>query len=507
MLPVTATEGRVLPAEPIADLDAYVARGGGRAIAAARRVEPEAVIRTVADSGLRGRGGAGFPTGTKWQAVAEHRSEVLRATVVVNAAEGEPWTEKDRAILLADPYQVLEGALCAAHAVGAGEVVVALRASFADVGRRVDAAISEVEVAGWCGDVVVRSFAGPEEYLFGEETGLLEALEGRPPFPRIAPPYRRGATEVAGGPELPDEASGLSAGIDLAGATDAPPALVDNVETLAQVAWIVADGPEAFRRLGTPGTPGTIVCTVTGLVGSDPLREGDVREGGADVADGTDAAGGTDAVGRPLGVATGAVGEVPAGTTVRDAIERIAGGLPANLELGAVVVGASARPLRPEELDVPLCLDAMAEAGSGLGSGTIHVVAYGDVLPTVAGISRFLAVESCGQCEPCKRDGLAILEGLELLCSGEPVGDEVPVLLRDRASTVADGARCALARQHEALVTGLLDHFPGEVHLRQQGRAAEVPHVGDHPAGKQPDWSDDATWSGAWPVAERVDHT
>ena len=107
MLPVTVTEGRVLPAEPLADLDAYLARGGGRALEGARAVEPGAVIKTVADAGLRGRGGAGFPTGAKWQAVAENRSDLLKATVVVNAAEGEPWTEKDRAILLADPYQVL----------------------------------------------------------------------------------------------------------------------------------------------------------------------------------------------------------------------------------------------------------------------------------------------------------------------------------------------------------------------------------------------------------------
>src|SRR5688572_21384016 len=273
MLPVTVTEGRVLPAEPLADLDAYLARGGGRAIDGARSVEPAAVIRTVTDAGLRGRGGAGFPTGVKWEAVAANRSDVVKADVVVHAAEGEPWTEKDRAILLADPYQVLEGALCAAHAIGAGEVVVALRGSFGAEQRRVEAAIAEIERAGWCGEVVVRCFAGPEEYLFGEETGLLEALEGRPPFPRLAPPYRRGATEVAGGEQLPDAESNLSAGIGLAGATAAPPALVDNVETLAHVAWIVADGPDAFRSVGTTGTPGTVVCTVTGIVGGE-LREG-----------------------------------------------------------------------------------------------------------------------------------------------------------------------------------------------------------------------------------------
>jgi NADH:ubiquinone oxidoreductase subunit F (NADH-binding) len=445
VLPITVTQGRVLPAEPVADLDAYVARGGGRALPGARAVEPAAVIATIADAGLRGRGGAGFPTGTKWATVAENRSSVVKASVVVNAAEGEPWTEKDRAILLADPYQVLEGALVAAHAIGAGEVVVALRGSFADVHQRVVVAIAEARDAGWFDpeQLNVRAFLGPEDYLYGEETGMLEALDGRPPLPRIAPPFRRGATDV-----VDDDRTVLVNADGGDNETEVPPTLVDNVETLAHAAWIVADGPDAFRALGTDATPGTVVCTVTGLVG--PPR-GD----------------------------HGGVGEVPAGTTIRDAIEQIAGGITPGVELGAVVLGASTRPLRPEELDLPLCFDAMAAAGAGLGSATLHVVAKGDVLATVAGVSRFLAVESCGQCEPCQRDGLALAATLEQLCSGEPAPDEVVIELQDRTGTVADGARCALARQHEALLSGLLARFPGEIHLHQQGRRTDIPAVGD----------------------------
>lgn len=471
MLPITVTQGRVLPAEPLPDLDAYLARGGGRALPAARAVEPAAVIRAIADAGLRGRGGAGFPTGTKWATVSENRSDVVKATVVVNAAEGEPWTHKDRTILRYDPYQVLEGALVAARAVGAGEVVVALRTSFGDLRRRVEAAIGEIGAAGWCGEVVVRTLTGPEEYLFGEETGLLEVLAGRPPFPRIAPPFRRGATEIV-----------EDGRVDLVGDdSEPPPTLVDNVETLAHAAWIVADGPDAFRAVGTAATPGTVVCTVTGAVGEPDDGEGR----------------------RPEGY----VGEVPAGTTVREAITAVAGGVTPGTEVGAVVLGASTRPLTPEELDLPLCFEAMAAAGAGLGSGTLHVVAAGDVLGTVAGVSRFLAVESCGQCEPCKRDGLALAAALERLCAGSPTRDADVVTLVDRTNTVADGARCALARQHEALVDGLLHRFGDELRIRRPGEPRPIPHVGDHPPGKQPDWTYDPRWSGASPADLGLAHT
>lgn len=473
MLRIAVTEGRVLPARPLADLAAYVDRGGGRALAAARAVGGEAVLEVIAESGLRGRGGAGFPTAAKWRTVAEHGSSELAAAVVVNAAEGEPWTEKDRAILLADPYQVLEGALIGAQVVGAHEVVVALRGSFEDCRRRVEGAIAEMEAAEWCEGVAVRCVVGPEEYLFGEETALLEVLAGRPPMPRIAPPFRRGVTEVVGSADDVDDETSASAHVEMAGQghdTDAPPALVDNVETLAHVPWIVADGPDAFRARGTDATPGTVVCTVTGAVREDGL------------------------------------GEVAAGTTVRAAIEAIAGGFQDGTEPGAVVVGASTRPLTPGELDTPLCFEALGAIGSGLGSATIHVVAAGQVVPTVAGISRFLAVESCGQCEPCKRDGLALADALAALCSGEPADEAAVAGIRDRVDTVADGARCALARQQEAVVAGLLDHFADEVEVHLRGAEADVPHVGDHPEGKQPDWTYDEEWSGATPADALGDH-
>jgi NADH:ubiquinone oxidoreductase subunit F (NADH-binding) len=243
---------RILPAAPIATLDAYLAAGGGRAVDAARRVEPEVLIAEVEASGLRGRGGAGFPTGTKWRTIAANRSPELPTTVVVNAAEGEPGTYKDRTILRADPYSVLEGALVAAIAGGA-EIVVALKDCEPVEHESVTGAIDEMRVAGLLGDVDVKVVTGPHEYLFGEETALLEVVDGRPPLPRIAPPYRRGVVEVVEHDDDVDSGSGLPAHVEMAGPgpeTMAPPARVDNVETLANVAHIVADGAAWFRSVG-----------------------------------------------------------------------------------------------------------------------------------------------------------------------------------------------------------------------------------------------------------------
>ncbi len=186
---------RVLDPAPIESLEGYIDIGGGGALEAARAAGADATITTVLDAGLRGRGGAGFPTGRKWQTVAQNRSDLIPTTVVVNAAEGEPGSFKDRALVRRNPYRILEGALIAAAAVSADRVVVGARSSFSHEIERLARAIKEVEAAGWAGRVNLVMLAGPEEYLFGEETALLEVVGGRHPFPRIAPPYRRGVDE------------------------------------------------------------------------------------------------------------------------------------------------------------------------------------------------------------------------------------------------------------------------------------------------------------------------
>jgi NADH:ubiquinone oxidoreductase subunit F (NADH-binding) len=240
---------RVLYPTAILSLDEYVARGGGKGLSAARGVGPDAIIQAVADSGLRGRGGAGFPAGRKWQTVAENRaSSATPSTVVVNAAEGEPGTLKDRTILRRNPYLVVEGALIAARAVGADLVVFATKRSFEGEVERVRAAVEEVDAGGWGEGLDMVVYEGPDEYLYGEESALLETVDGRWPFPRVVPTFRRG---------LLGDADRAADGV-------AAPALVNNTETLANVPRILARGPAWFRTVGTEQSPGTVVCTEIG---------------------------------------------------------------------------------------------------------------------------------------------------------------------------------------------------------------------------------------------------
>ncbi|MGI8662145.1 MAG: NADH-ubiquinone oxidoreductase-F iron-sulfur binding region domain-containing protein [Acidimicrobiales bacterium] len=485
---MTLVVHRILPARPIATLQDYVAVGGGQGVDAARKVGPATVVAELEASGLRGRGGAGFPTGRKWRTVVDNHSDELATTVVVNAAEGEPGTFKDRAILLANPYQVLEGALIAAVVTGAREVVVATKASFTDVSARVRSAIDEVLAAGWVDDVDIRVHEGPSEYLFGEETALLESIDGRPPFPRIAPPFRRGVVEVVEDDEDVTSGSGLAADVVMAGASAenvAPPALVDNVETFANVPGILREGAAWFREMGTEQSPGTIVCTVTGAV------------------------------------ATPGVAEVPMGVTLQQAIDEIGGGSRPEHTITAVLTGVSSAPVPRELLEVQLTYEAMAKIGSGLGSaGYIVLDDDDDVLAAFAGMARFLAVESCGQCTPCKEDGLAISDALDRLSRNVGEVDDVDVV-RQRVRTVANGARCSIGIQEEVITTGLLTTFASalDAHVTGTAPAAAPMVIGElvtvspsevvvdrRHADKQPDWTYEPEWSGDAPVDRFTDH-
>lgn len=479
---------RVLHPEPIGSLADYVEHlGGGQAITVARTIGPDAIITTLEQSGLRGRGGAGFPTATKWRTVRDNRSPALAATVVVNGAEGEPGTFKDRTILRNNPYVVLEGALVAALAVDADEVIVALKRSFPAEVARVRAAIDELEVAGWTTDIEIVVFEGPDEYLYGEETALLETIGGRDPFPRIAPPFRRGVDEVVEADDV-DSESGLSAHVEMAGASTellAPPTLVNNVETLANVAPIVWRGPNWFRTEGTQESPGTVVCTITGQV----QRAG--------------------------------IGEVIMGTTLREAIDEIAGGAREGHRLVALLSGVSGRIVPEALFDTPMTYEDMANIGSGLGSaGFIVLDETSDVVAAAAGVSRFLAVESCGQCTPCKQDGLQLSGLLGRLAHSAATEHDVE-LIGLRSSTVADGARCSIGRQQQAVVTGLLEDFGDVVtaHLDQTLDpapplvVAELVELRDgratidvHHADKQPDWTYNPEDSGQSPAQRFADH-
>jgi NADH:ubiquinone oxidoreductase subunit F (NADH-binding) len=479
---------RVLPAHPYATLDDYRRDGGCRGVDAARGVDPDAIVAGIEASGLRGRGGAGFPTGVKWRTVADNRSPDLTTTVVVNAAEGEPGTFKDRAIVRANPYAVVEGALIAALAVDAAEIVVAAKSSSPADLARLRAAVDEMRAADLVGGVTIAVVGGPDEYLLGEETALLEVVDGRSPFPRIAPPYRRGVTEVVREDDDVASGSGLSADVEMAGpgnVTGAPPALVDNVETLANVPRILTEGAAWFRAAGTDKSPGTIVCTVTG----------DVRRPG--------------------------VAELELGTTLRDALHEVAGGPSTADGVKAVLNGVSATPLPDELLDVPLTYEDMAAVGSGLGTASLIVLGPDtDMTAVAAGVARFLAVESCGQCTPCKQEGLVIADALDRLCRTKGGVDDLD-LLASSINAVGDEARCNLASQQQTVVGGIMRRWGDEFAARLAPEAqpiepmlvSEVREIHDDEVelderrrGKQPDWTYGVEWSGATPVDVVSDH-
>lgn len=467
---------RVLDTRPVRDLDEYLSTGGGGALEVAADVEPVDLIETVVSAGLRGRGGAGFPTGIKWRTIVEHRSTIDPTSVIVNAAEGEPGTFKDRAILRANPYRVLEGALIAARAVGAPEVIVAVKASFATEIARVQTAIDEFSARG-LHDVSMRIVEGPSSYLFGEESAMLEVAEGRQPFPRVTPPYRRGIDPAVAG-------SGNSASwVGLAtedGSVDGP-ALVDNVETLANVPGIIAEGADWFRSVGTPDSPGTIVCTVVG----DTVRHG--------------------------------VGEFAMGTPLWEVIETLGGGARPGRTLIAAISGTANAVLAAEHFETPLAYETMAAAGSGLGAAGFMVFDDETDLVAVAhGISRFLAVESCGQCTPCKQDGLSIATRLDRVRRSESSSDDLTAM-DTLLGRVADGARCGLASQQQSAVGSLLELASATVRAHVDRRLpASSPFLvapiqdlvdgravlDESQASKQPDWTTGGVDSGTSP-AER----
>lgn len=476
---------RVLDREVVGTLGDYSDLDGGRGLELTRRVGAAAIIDLIATSGLRGRGGAGFPTGVKWQTVATSRSAVDPTTVVVNAAEGEPGTFKDRALLRTNPYRILEGTAIAALAVGAERIRIGIKASFEREIQRLVDAIAETTDAGWFDGLDVGLVLGPSSYLFGEETGLLEVIEGRQPFPRVTPPFRRGVEEGAEGE------SRSAAGVELAtlGGEGEAPALVDNVETLANVPLIVTNGPDWYRELGTDRSPGTIVCTITGAT----RREG--------------------------------VAELSMGTTLREAIDLIGWGPAERRTIGTVISGTSNALIPASLLDTPLTYEAMRDAGTGLGSaGFIVFDDRTDPVSIARGVSRFLAVESCGQCEPCKRDGLALAELLAAAQASMLTERELAELER-RVNTVSDGARCNLARQQEEVVGSLLRLYDRVVvsHVLV-GESAGAPPAADtipiapivelsggravldgDQVDKQPDWTYDEVDSGTAPADLLID--
>ena len=455
---------RVLPEVPFESWDDYVARGaGGRGIARATELGPLGVIDELRTAGLRGRGGGGFPTGSKWTGVREAGGS--RRFVVCNGAEGEPATFKDRSILRRNPYAVVEGLVIAAFAIEAEGAYIAVKASFDAEIDALTRAITEMQTAGVCADCSITIVHGPDEYLFGEEKAMLEVIEGNPPLPRLLPPYQHGL--FASAPQTGWAASG---GTDRAGGSqESNPTLVNNVETLAHAANILANGAEWFREHGTPDSPGTVVCTIVGDVQTD------------------------------------GVGEVAMGTTLRDAIHEIGGGPRDGRTLKAAFSGVANAVVTSEQFDLPLTYEHFASAGTSIGACGFFVLDDEACMVEAARqVSRFLYVESCGQCPPCKRGSSEITERLTNIEGGNG-SDRDLADIRYWLDRVTDGNRCYLAVEEREAVSSVLRAFPEEFAQHIEGgrcprpKPIPLPKILDIVDGravfdeahyrKQPDWT------------------
>ncbi len=401
----------------------YLAHGGYAAARLALTYQPKELIEMVKRSGLRGRGGAGFPAGGKWSLMP--RETDLPKIVAVNTDEGEPGTFKDREIVERDPHQVIEGVLIAAYAVGASRAYVYIRGEFLLGIKRWIKAIADAYEYGFLGENILGSgfnlemsvHRGAGAYICGEETAMLESLEGKAGNPRLKPPY-------------PAQAGlfGL-------------PTLVHNIETLACLPLIVERGPEWFATLGTAESKGPKIFSVSGHV----KRPGNY--------------------------------ELPLGTTLREIIYNHAGGLRAGHHLKAIIPGGASTPiLIAEALDVPMAFETLKQAWSELGTGAIIVMDETTCMVEVARrLTKFFAHESCGRCTPCRLGSLRLYEALDRLEHGQGLADEL-----DRIAELTTGIEgrtfCPMGAALVNPARSALTHFRGEFqyHLEHQHCLAGV---------------------------------
>jgi NADH:ubiquinone oxidoreductase subunit F (NADH-binding) len=366
------------------------------------------VLQALKDSGLRGMGGAGFPTGKKWELVrAETRTPKY---VIANADESEPGTFKDRVILAELPHLLVEGLLLASLVVGAERGIIYLRHEYGPERERLAAAIADARARGLLGpnilgtgfDFDLEIFISPGGYILGEETALLEALEDKRGEPRNKPPFP-GTHGLHG-----------------------QPTLINNVETLAQVPAIVKHGPDWWRSQGKPGFAGLKFIALSGHVE------------------------------RP------SVYEVPGGTTVRELLELGGGVKDGQALLTFAPGGASSNFLPASQVDVPLDFDALAKAGSMLGSGAVVVVAEGtDLLALATNVVRFFRNESCGKCVPCRAGSQKAVEILERVQTG---GDRQELaVLPDLGETMVLTSICGLGQVALNPILSVMKHWPEAV--------------------------------------------
>jgi NADH-quinone oxidoreductase subunit F len=421
-----ATEhfGRVDPL----DLDEYVATGGFEALrkcletegcAAAREAQsPDGTVRqdiisAIEKSGLRGRGGAGFPTGQKWRVVAAQPGAAKY--VICNGDEGDPGAFMDRMLLESFPYRIIEGLAIAALAAGAQEGIFYIRHEYPLAVKRVRAAIKLLQRRGWLG-LKLSVFEGAGAFVCGEETALIASIEGRRGMPMLRPPF----PAVAG----------------LWGR----PTLINNVETLAMVPWILRNGAARFAALGTKASPGTKVFALAGNI---------VR---------------------------GGLIEIPMGTTLREIVEDIGGGVGPGRQFKAVQIGGPSGGCVPARLaDTPVDFESLRDIGAIMGSGGLVVLDDRTCMVDIARyFLRFTQNQSCGKCTFCRMGTRRMLDILERLCLGKAVRGDLEAL-EALARQVGAGSLCGLGRTAPNPVLTTLRYFRDEYEAHLAGRC---------PAGK-----------------------
>jgi NADH-quinone oxidoreductase subunit F len=423
-MPETRLLFRHIDAPDLATIDGYRRLGGYRALERALRVlEPEELLEELEGSGLRGRGGAGFSMGKKGSFLP--RGEIEKY-LCCNADESEPGAFKDRELMTKNPHQLIEGCVIAAHAVGAAHGFIFIRGEYAEVADILDRAVAEAYEAGCLGDDILGSGArvelvvhrGAGAYICGEETALLDSLEGKRGNPRLRPPF----------PAI----QGLYGG----------PTLINNVETLSNVPHIVNGGAEWYRGFGSGPSTGTKVVSVSGCV----TRPGNY--------------------------------EVELGIPAREIIYDLAGGPPEGRRVKAWFPGGSSAPVLTEaELDLPYTFEAMAEAGSMLGSGSIIVADETVSIPALAlRTARFYHHESCGKCTPCREGTNWTVKMLERLVRGEATPMDLDIIASVQGNIIGN-CLCVLgdsmAMPVGSMVAKFRDEFEAATEQAREG--AETP--------------------------------
>ncbi|MBI4462054.1 MAG: NADH-quinone oxidoreductase subunit NuoF [Acidobacteria bacterium] len=407
-----------------ASLDEYIARGGYFALyRALTHDQPEEIITEVSGAGLRGRGGAGFPTGIKWEVI--RRQPITPKYIICNADEGDPGAYMDRAVLEGDPHSVLEGMLIGAYATGAAEGIIYVRDEYPLAVERLTQAIAQGEAAGLLGDGIfetdfsfrIRIVKGAGAFVCGEETALIASVEGHVGEPRQRPPY-------------PAE-RGLWG----------KPTCINNVETWANIPLIVMRGGDWYARVGTAGSKGTKVFSLVGAINNTALIE------------------------------------VPMGITLRQVVYELGGGIPEGRRFKAIQTGGPSGGCIPESLlDLPVDYESLTSAGSIMGSGGMIVMDESNCMVDIAKyFLSFLADESCGKCFPCRKGLERLLEIVIRIAEGKGREEDLQ-LLEDLGWLVRETSLCGLGQTAPNPLLSTLRYFRDEylAHVREKRCPAKV---------------------------------